>query len=70
MNDYELELKYAEHATLAAARDFLDGYPDWNLDQHMEKTCKQVGIDFDFVWFASRVLFGPAVWYVKTGKVM
>jgi hypothetical protein len=70
MNDYELEMEYVEHATLAAARDFLAGYTDWNMDHYMEKTCKQINFDYEFVWFATRVLFEPAVWYVKTGKVM
>jgi hypothetical protein len=70
MNDYELEMDYAEQCTLAAARDFLNRQPDWNMDQAIEETCNHINFDYEFVWFASRVLFESAVYNQLTGKVM
>ena len=62
------ELIYAEDEAINAARNFLSGWQDWNEDDVLPFACDYHGFDHDFVWLASRVLFGPAVVHVATGK--
>jgi hypothetical protein len=66
----EGELYSAEYLALNAADNFLTGDPDWNDDDFVQLYCMKHDYDFDFMWLAMRVLFAPAVWYTKTGKVM
>jgi hypothetical protein len=63
-------LNYAQSVVLVSAADFLDGIDDWNDDELVEEMCELSEFDYEFVWLATRVLFGPAVVYVKTGKVV
>lgn len=62
------ELDYVETDALAVAQAFVNGWPDWNEDYLLKRACDFHGYDCDFVWLALRVLMGPAVVYIKTGK--
>ena len=64
------EIEFAENNAYASAGLFCDGVEDWNDDDYVQLYCARHGFDYDFVWLAARVLFAPAVWYYKTGKVM
>ena len=60
--------EYAEYITEMAAKEFLEGDDNWNKENAVRRMCDHYGLDSDFVMFASYVLFGPAVWFAKTGK--
>ena len=66
----EMELRFAETDALENAERFLNGWPDWNEDNILKIACDLAGHDYDFTWLLSRVLFGPAVVYVATGKTV
>jgi hypothetical protein len=61
-------MTYAEEVSEFNAERFLGGWQDWNEDNVLTYACVYFGHDHDFIWLASRVLFGPAVVYVATGK--
>ena len=68
---YELiddDLQYAEEVSLNCANRFLNEWQDWNEDDVLKLACDYHGVDYDFTWLASHVLFGSAVVYLKTGK--
>jgi hypothetical protein len=68
MTDNEIE--YAEQVTLDSALNFVLGHNDWNKDEFTRLECDYNGYDHDLVWLLTRVLFGPAVVAVTTGKVV
>ena len=63
------EMNFAEEDALECAARFLFGEDEWNQDSILEESCYVCGHDYDFAWLLTRVLFGPAVWYLETGKV-
>ena len=70
---YELtdeDLDFAESDALDAANRFLNDWQDWNEDDVLKLAADYHGVDYDFIWLASRVLFGPAVVWLKTGKAI
>ena len=62
------ELNYVEDDAISSATSFLNGWPNWNEDEVLKLACDYHGHDYDFAWLAIRVLFGPAVVWLKTGK--
>lgn len=64
------ELDFIEQDTINSALSFLNGWQDWNEDGVLKMACDYHGHDYDFAWLATRVLFGPAVVYVATGKTV
>ena len=71
---YELltdeDLDFAESDALDSANRFLNEWQDWNEDDVLKLACDYHGSDYDFAWLATRVLFGPAVVWLKTGKAI
>ena len=65
----DMELDFAERDALECADRFLNDWADWNEDAALKMACDRAGHDYDFAWLMTRVLFGPAVWYLETGKV-
>jgi hypothetical protein len=64
------EKNFAESISEQSAIRFMTGWQDWNEDQVLPLACDWHGYDHDFVWLASKVLFGPAVVHVATGKTV
>jgi hypothetical protein len=60
----------AEVDALECAARFLSGWQDWNEDDILWMSCDYHGYDRDFFWLMDRVLFGPAVVYLSTGKTV
>ena len=69
IKDFESVEHLAEHNAWASAEDFLCGRKDWFLDDVLGISCRAHGFDYDEAWLMTRVLFEPAVYYMKTGKV-
>ena len=67
---FNVELDYAEDAAINNAARFLCERDDWNEDDVLKISCDWYGFDYDFVWLTSRVLFEPAVWFLKTRQTM
>ena len=71
---YELltdeDLDFAESDALDSANRFLNEWQDWNEDDVLKLAADYHGVDYDFIWLAYRVLFGPAVVWLKTGKAI
>jgi hypothetical protein len=65
-----MELEFAERDAIECADRFLNGWPDWNEDNVLRMACDHAGHDYDFAWLMTRVLFGPAVVWLKTGKAV
>ena len=66
----EEELVFVEDDALECAERFLSGNPDWNENYVLDLACDYHGYDRDFVWLTSKVLFGPAVVHLATGKTV
>jgi hypothetical protein len=66
----DMELEFAEKDALECAARFLSGWQDWNEDNVLQMACDHAGHDYDFAWLMTRVLFGPAVVYLSTGKTV
>ena len=64
----DMELDFAERDALECADRFLNGWQDWNEDEVLKMACDHTGDDYDLAWLMTRVLFGPAVVYLSTGK--
>ena len=62
------EKNFAESISEQSAIRFMTGWQDWNEDDVLKLAADYHGVDYDFIWLASRVLFGPAVVWLKTGK--
>lgn len=63
-----MEFVFAEQDALECAARFINGWQDWNEDEVLKMACDHAGHDYDFAWLMTRVLFGPAVVYLSTGK--
>ena len=64
------ELDIGESGALECADRFLNDWADWNEDAALKMACNRAGHDYDFAWLLIRVLFGPAVVWLKTGKAV
>lgn len=60
----------AEVDALECATRFLSGWQDWNEDDVLPFACDYHGYDHNFFWLMNRVLLGPAVVYLSTGKTV
>jgi hypothetical protein len=65
----KFESLIGEEMALESAFRFLVGYPVWNDNDQICNMDGQ-GLDGNLVWLTREVLFGPAVAYVATGKIV
>lgn len=59
--------EFAERLAIMAAKDFVEGVPDWWFDEFTQEYCEERGYDYEYVYVLSRLLFVPAVVWVSSG---
>lgn len=62
-----IAMAYAEDFALDSALRFLMGQP-WNVDEDICQLSDTDGLDGELIWLTTKVLFGPAVVHIATGK--
>ena len=66
----KFESQIGEEMALESAYRFMVGYPVWNDNDQICRMANEQKLDGNLVWLTREVLFGPAVVYVATGKII